>query len=118
MIVDVSQLGIVHTFILLIIAHVFGDYVFQSEFMALGKNPSKPLPNTPYWWPLTAHSIVHASLVLMILGDLRAALLELISHWIIDYSKCTGKFNGYTVSAFTIDQSLHIFIMFILTIMF
>ena len=118
MIVDVSQLGIVHTFILLIIAHVFGDYVFQSEFMALGKNPLKPLPNTPYGWPLTAHSIVHASLVLMILGDLRASFLELISHWIIDYSKCTGKFNGYTVSAFTIDQSLHIFIMFILAVIF
>mgnify|MGYP001319969900 CR=1 FL=1 len=99
---------------LLISAHFFGDYVWQSEFMALGKNVSKPLPGTPFWWPLTAHSWVHATLVLLIMGSWQAMLLELVSHWLIDYSKCRGWFSRGTLTAFTIDQLLHLLVMLII----
>ena len=103
---------------LLVSAHFFGDFVFQSEFMALGKNPDKPLPGTPFWWPLTAHSWVHATLVLLIMGSWPAALLELLSHWLIDYSKCRGFLNKTRLSAFTVDQSLHLAIMALILILF
>lgn len=99
--------------LLLISAHVFGDYVFQTEFMALGKNPTKPLPLTPFWWPLTAHSWIHATLVLLVMGSWPAALVELLTHWVIDYSKCRGWFSK-TEAAFTIDQALHLLVMVVI----
>lgn len=105
--------GVLTIVFMLIGAHFFGDFVFQSEFMALGKNPRKPLPNTPFWWPLTAHSWVHAMLVLLVLGSLSAALVELVAHWLTDFAKCMGWF-GSGKKAFTIDQLCHLAVLGVL----
>ena len=88
------------------------DYPLQSDFIARGKNRFLPLdpstippgqtPMTVWPWVLTAHAGTHAAAVFLITGSALLAILELISHWLIDYGKCA---NRYGIHA---DQFAHI----------
>jgi len=99
-------------FLALICAHVFGDFVFQSDIMAKLKNRhNKPdwIPNHqkyvlcwPYW--LTAHAIIHGACLYYVTSSLMCAIIEVIFHWFIDFLKCEGKTNPHE------DQVYHIFL--------
>lgn len=86
---------------LLLAAHALADFALQSEIMAKLKNRhNKPewipdgqkyVPCWLYW--LTAHSLIHAGLVLCVTQSLACAIFELAAHWCIDLAKCEGKTN-------------------------
>ena len=95
----------------LAIGHALADYPLQGAFLADAKNRNTdPFPLTEkatsplgLWiHALTAHSLIHAGAVWVITGSVTCALVEVVLHWLIDFSKCEGWF-GYTT-----DQLLHI----------
>jgi hypothetical protein len=99
-------------FFALAIGHAFADFAWQSQFMATNKNrhlvpkdTDSGAPSTMWIHVLTAHCLVHAGVVWVLLGRLElawlAALIELVAHWIIDFVKCDG-FTGFNA-----DQGLH-----------
>lgn len=86
-------------------AHAFGDYVFQTDTMGREKYQSSESPLqkiVPWYYWLTAHAFVHASLVALATGSVAIGILEGISHWVIDYGK-THSWYGIVV-----DQLLHV----------
>ena len=93
------------------IGHVLADYPLQGPFLAESKNRhADPFSlaekaSTPIGlWihALTAHSLIHGGAVWLITGSVTLALVEVVVHWLIDFSKCEGWF-GYTT-----DQLLHL----------
>jgi hypothetical protein len=99
-------------FFALSIGHAFADFAWQSEFMATNKNRNLVPKDTDTGKPssmwihvLTAHCLVHAGCVWLLLGSLKLAwllaLVEFIAHWFIDLVKCDGK------TSFNTDQGLH-----------
>jgi hypothetical protein len=100
-------------FFALAIGHAFADFALQSQFMAQNKNrhlvpkdTDTGRPSSMWIHVLTAHCLVHAGIVWIILAPLTAkawafALVEFVVHWAIDYVKCEGK------TSFNTDQSLH-----------
>jgi len=86
----------------LIAGHFFADYVFQTEFLAQGKNHLKPLPGIPWVWCLIAHSVIHGSMVFLATSSLSLGLCETVMHLVIDYSKSNGNIDFHQ------DQWLHI----------
>ncbi len=99
-------------FFALAIGHAFADFAFQSQFMAVNKNRNlmpkdtdDGKPSTMWVHVLTAHCLVHAGVVWVILGSCHAAwmfaLAEASLHWVIDFAKCDGK------TTFNTDQALH-----------
>ncbi len=104
--------GALIVFFALAIGHAFADFAWQSEFMAVNKNKNlvpkdtdDGKPSSMWLHVLSAHCLVHAGAVWMVLGSLKMAwtlaLFEFIAHWFIDYVKCEGK------TSFNTDQSLH-----------
>ncbi len=99
---------IAETFFWLLCGHAVADFALQSDAMAKGKNrhrKTEPPPGakyqpTWYFW-LTAHSLVHAAAVALVL-DWRFGVAEFVAHWIIDFGKCE---NWYGVNA---DQTFHV----------
>ena len=99
-------------FFALAIGHAFSDFAWQSEFMAVNKNKNlvpkdtdDGKPSSMWLHVLSAHCLVHAGSVWLILGSLKlawaVALFEFVIHWMIDYCKCEGR------TSFNIDQFLH-----------
>lgn len=88
---------------LLIFAHFLGDYALQSEFMAKAKNRYNPLPGVPWQWPMVAHCVIHAGLVLMVTQLWWLALAEFCFHLVTDIEKCRGDLD------FSSDQWIHLF---------
>lgn len=99
----------------LIIGHALADYPLQGKFLAIRKNRHiKSIDYTgdspPQLWVycLSAHSLVHAGSVWVIIGVLGhpgAAVLafcEFVLHWLIDFAKCEKWTNFHQ------DQSLHL----------
>ena len=87
---------------LLIFGHFIADYPLQGEFLALGKNRTKPLPGIPFYHPLTAHAVIHGGFVGVITGSVWLGVAETVIHWITDDAKCRGKISYNT------DQAIHI----------
>jgi hypothetical protein len=98
------------TLFLLLAAHAFADYVFQSDFMAKGKNrrtkpfnvPPGQTPQAIWPYVLTSHALVHGALVYFATGNLYLGLAETACHWLIDFGKCE---NWYGIH---VDQIAHI----------
>ncbi len=99
-------------FFALAIGHAFADFALQSEFMATNKNrhlvpkdTDTGRPSSMWLHVLTAHCLVHAGIVWIILGSLKLAwliaLIEFVAHWLIDLFKCDGR------TSFNKDQGLH-----------
>jgi len=93
----------------LIIAHIFADFVFQSNVMAESKNRhNKPeyIPKgqkfTPCWhyW-LSAHAIVHGGMCYLVTGLMWICIAEFVLHFTIDLIKCESLIGPHT------DQVLH-----------
>jgi hypothetical protein len=93
----------INVFFMLIASHYFGDYVFQGEPMAKGKNHRQNKDgHVPWYVWLSAHAAVHATLVGVVLGAWYWALAEYCLHWLIDYRKCDGRLSFHR------DQQLHL----------
>jgi hypothetical protein len=95
-------------FFQLVVGHVFGDYVFQRQIMALSKSRHAEVFKTagprfpPWYYWLTAHALVHGGLVFFITGSLLFGVIETVLHGLIDLAKCEHKIGIHT------DQGLHI----------
>ena len=86
---------------LLAMAHFVGDFVLQSDRMAIEKCPGKD--KTLHWsWWLTAHSSTHGLFVSLITGMPILGFCEFVAHFIIDWMK-----PKYSLSL-SLDQSLHL----------
>jgi hypothetical protein len=105
-----GQMGVL--FFALAIGHAFADFAWQSQFMAVNKNrhlvpkdTDDGQPSSMWIHVLTAHCMVHAGVVWVILSDFKLAwafaAVELVLHWWIDFAKCDGK------TSFNTDQCLH-----------
>ena len=94
------------TFWFLLIAHAFTDYVWQTESMGYRKDPTAFPPEVakygPWWWHMSAHSLINAGGVLVVTGDPLCSLGEFLLHFGIDYAKCRQwvSTNG--------DQGVHL----------
>ena len=85
----------------LVMGHLVGDFVLQSDRMAVEKYPGSDVTLPwPYW--LTAHSACHGLLAAWITGIPALGVAEWVAHWLIDHGKCRNLFN------LAIDQALHI----------
>lgn len=118
------------SFFILLAAHAFGDFAFQSNYLAKYKAESKYL--------LFIHCIVYTTMCLCgyyLIGILLHAYLHikmcifiyfgliiLISHFIIDYLKCAYRaylesryddFKKADKYAFKLDQFIHLLILVI-----
>ena len=88
--------------ILLLAGHALCDYPLQGDFLAKGKNHTKPIPGVPFWQCLIAHSMIHAGMVYLVTGNVYYAGAELVIHAFVDYTKCSGKID------FNTDQAIHV----------
>ena len=95
---------------ILLFLHALGDFALQSDAMAKGKNRNiKPtyIPEGQkfkvcwFYWML-AHSLIQGGLIWIIFGNLWICLIEVISHFIIDFIKCENVTNPHH------DQLLHL----------
>lgn len=97
-------------FFTLLIGHAVADFVLQPAAMSRGKNRhnsvrlreeyGRGFPPWYYW--LGSHALTHAGAVLLITGSVLCAVLETLSHFLIDFGKCERFFN------FHVDQALHV----------
>lgn len=94
----------------LLFAHCLGDYLFQSNYIAINKGKDNYL--------LFVHSVLYTLAVYMVFGTVMSSLgywVILLSHVFIDYIKARGitpKKYGES-SALIIDQLLHYLILLI-----
>jgi hypothetical protein len=99
-------------FFILLFGHCLADTTFQTQVMARGKNRNNPIDLTRVpvgqkpvrlWsmW-LTHHSMIHGGVVWLLTSNVYLGMIEAISHWIIDFFKCDGKYSP------NVDQSLHL----------
>lgn len=94
-----------HYFTLLIYlvgGHFLCDFPLQGEFMSQAKNPFKRMEGVPAKMILFGHSSIHCAMVTYLTGLWYLGIIELISHCIIDYTKCKGLISFQT------DQFLHL----------
>ncbi|MGL4422544.1 MAG: DUF3307 domain-containing protein [Gemmataceae bacterium] len=100
-------------FFYLLAGHFLGDYMLQTDPVALCKCRNSPHPaqkTVPWAYWLTAHAFLHGALVGIILrchgvpeaAALICAITETILHWIIDLLKCEKFYSIH------VDQCLHI----------
>lgn len=97
---------------LLLAGHFLMDIILQSDFVATNKNrnaipkgynPDLHGPRQNVWpYVLTAHAMSHGLAVLFVTQSLILALIEVVSHWTIDFFKCEKKYGIHT------DQALHL----------
>lgn len=85
----------------LLAAHYFGDFVFQTEYMAIHKSPFLK-STTPFIHPLVAHVVVNGTLVWLATGSILLGLFEVVAHCIIDILKCGNAID------YNLDQLLHL----------
>ena len=101
----------VEIIILLIAAHCLCDYPLQGDFMAQGKNRNTPVGEKIWFMILPSHAAIHAGAVMLITGLPLAALLEFVSHTVIDFLKCEEKIS------FAQDQAAHIAVKALIVVM-
>lgn len=99
-------MGILELLFLLIVAHVFGDYVFQGEYLATTKGKN--------YYHLFVHCIIYTFCfwcVFFYFNKIKISLLLLIfiSHFVIDTLKCflTNKNSDKSKIYYVLDQLLH-----------
>jgi hypothetical protein len=115
-------------FFLYLFAHCIADTALQTDAMAKGKNKNREIDlsrvpkgqkamNLWYMW-LTHHSVIQAGCVFFVSYFLMRnlyisfafAMIELFSHWIIDFNKCNNNLNPIS------DQLWHLVFKLIYTV--
>lgn len=85
----------------LLVGHALCDYPLQGDFMARAKNPVYVMPGV-HWLPvMLAHCLIHAGAVALVTGSVAAGVCELGAHFLIDTTRCRGRYG------FVVDQALH-----------
>ena len=99
---------------LFIVAHLFGDYVFQSEYIATTKGKN--------YYHLFVHCMIYTFCfwcVFFYFNKINPTILLLvfISHFIIDLAKCVlnAKNPSKSKMYYVIDQLLHYAIILLIT---
>ena len=95
--------------IVMLFLHALADFALQSDAMAKGKNrhikgsapPGQKLMPCWYWW-LSAHALIQGGLIIVTFGVWWLGLIEIISHFIIDFLKCDNVTNPNQ------DQACHL----------
>jgi len=95
------------TALLLVMAHFWGDYTLQSDFIAKNKKPNKLIP---WGYVLLSHALTHGSLVMLAtflitlnpLFSMWIGIGETVAHFLIDWSKNNEKIDIHT------DMVLHL----------
>ena len=100
--------------LILLFLHALTDFALQSDAMAKGKNRNikgTAPPGMPcwYWW-LSAHAFIHGGLIIVIFGVWWLGLIEIITHFIIDFLKCDNVINSNQ------DQASHLILRIIYAI--
>lgn len=95
-----SWLHAMQLFLALLVGHAVADFPLQGEYLAIGKNrrlliemADPKLPSHIWVICMSAHCLIHAGAVWMITGVVWFGLVELVLHWILDYSKCEEKIS-------------------------
>jgi len=96
----------ISVFLNLVFAHFLCDFALQNDKMAVEKCPGRDVTLPWYWW-LTAHSATHGLAVSLITGIPFLGVLELLLHFLLDYSKCRFRLS------LALDQAGHIFCKFL-----
>lgn len=106
---------------LLICGHSLADTALQPDRMGRGKSRHNPIdlskvpvgqkPLNLWAMQLTHHSLIQGLVVCIITQSLLFGVMEVISHWIIDFFKCENKYNPY------VDQSFHISMKIVYTLL-
>ena len=97
----------------MLIAHGVADYPLQGDWLSKAKNHKMDLVGEKIWpMALAQHAAVHGGAVYLITQSSLLAMLEFISHALVDYTKCDGKI-GYNT-----DQILHVICKGIWAVMF
>lgn len=88
----------------LLAGHALADYPLQGDWLSKAKNHTLSLvPGESIWLgALICHSLIHALAVFLATGVMGLAVAEYIAHFLIDYTKCSGRI-GYNT-----DQLLHL----------
>lgn len=98
--------------IFVLFAHFILDYPLQGDFLAQTKGK--------YWYSLLVHSLIYGlgmSICFYFIGvfALWKVIILVLSHIIIDYIKANAKNKERALTSYLyIDQTLHIFINFVL----
>lgn len=92
-------------FFLLLAGHALADFPLQAGPMATEKSRHSTTDlqkAVPWYYWLTAHSLIHGGAVYLVTQSLTLGLLETVVHWLIDFAKCEGWTNIH------MDQALHV----------
>ena len=113
-------------FFILLFLHALADFSLQTTPMAIGKNRNNDLKSrlnwvevlgrkpedyrkTWFYW-LSAHSLIQGGLIMLVFGNIWIALIEVISHFTIDFIKCENKITPHQ------DQTMHLVLKIIYAI--
>lgn len=103
------------TMFLFIAMHALLDFPLQGDAVAINKNPNANTDlqrHVPWYYWLGAHAFVHGGGVWVLTHSIFLGVAETVSHFIIDYFKCKGKYSIHG------DQMLHIACKVLWTILF
>lgn len=102
------------TLFVLCFGHFLADFSLQNDYMARTKNHTL-IESDATWLPvMIAHCMIHAGVVFVITGRFWMAYVMLLTHFLIDVSKCAG-YLGYGARGFMVDQGLHLLVIVLLT---
>ena len=97
--------------LLLIMGHCLADTALQSDTMAKAKRDATNIKGFASWWMwLTHHAMIQGLITILLIYlitrdlyfSISLGVIEVVTHWIIDFFKCRNKYNP------NIDQLLHI----------
>lgn len=84
----------------LLVMHALCDFPLQGNYLSAAKRAGAAAMHWSY--ALTWHSLIHAGAVALVTGSIAIGILELVSHWSIDFTKTRGRITD------NFDQFLHI----------
>lgn len=78
---------------LLLCGHALADFSLQTNAMGIGKKRKADPGPVPWYYWLTSHALIHGGVVYLITQSIVCGIVEVMSHWWIDFLKCEGKIN-------------------------
>lgn len=89
----------------LLVGHLAGDYLLQSDTIASNKNPwagTDLQKQVPWYYWMGAHAAMHGAVVTLVLGSVGLGVAETAAHFLIDLGKCRRWYGIH------VDQLLHL----------